>query len=142
MIRFGFTLIGFFLASSSLVFHSSAHLNAAPAPGQGNASPNSRLVALRVVGSSVKNAQGEFLGRIEEAAVNPNSGQIVFAMLQLYYPTNHNRITPVPWKVLSYTWDQSKAGGLPGAVQVFNLNMSRAQLERAPTLDRNQWPDL
>jgi len=102
----------------------------------------SRLVALRVVGSTVKNPQGEYLGRIEETAVNPNTGQIEFAMLQIYYPTNTTRITPVPWKVLSYVWDQSQSGGLPGAMQTFNLNMSRAQLERAPTLDQSRWPNL
>ncbi len=89
-----------------------------------------RLVALRVVGSNVKNAQGEYLGRIEEAAVNPASGQIGFAILQIYYPTNTSRVTPIRWKVLSYVWDQSQAGGVPGANQTFHLNMSRAQTHR------------
>jgi hypothetical protein len=101
-----------------------------------------RLVPLRIVGSNVKNAQGQYLGRIEEAAVNPATGQIEFAILQIYYPTNTTRVTPIPWKVLSYVWDQSQAGGAPGANQTFHLNMTRAQLERAPTLGRNAWPDL
>jgi hypothetical protein len=101
-----------------------------------------RLVALRIVGSAVKSPQGEYLGRIEEAAINPKTGRMEFAMLQIYYPTNTSRITPVPWKVLNYFSDQSQTGGMPGAVQTFILNMTRAQLERAPTLDRMRWPDL
>src|SRR5438874_12701629 len=97
-------------------------------PNQGYGAPSPphgpRLVARRIVGSTVKNPQGENLGRVEEAAVNPVTGQIEFAMLQIHYPVSTTRVTPVPWKVLTYVWDQSQNGGLPGAVQTFNLNMS------------------
>jgi hypothetical protein len=116
-------------------------ISRAPAPNLAQAQ-SSRLIALRIVGSNVRNPQGEYLGRIEQAAVNPATGQIEFAMLQTRYPTLSSRVTPVPWKVLGYVSDQSQTGGPPGAVQTFNLNMSRAQIERAPTIDKLQWPNL
>src|SRR5207247_1454673 len=57
-----------------------------PRAAKGPPAQKSRLVALRIVGSNVKNPQGQYLGWIEEAAVNPNTGQIEFAMVQIYYP--------------------------------------------------------
>src|ERR1043165_926378 len=138
-------IIGLFLTAIGLWASACAEPSYV-APNRVSAAPGaqqkSKLVALRVVGSTVKNPQGEYLGRIEEAAINPNTGQLEFAMLQIYYPTNTSRITPVPWKVLNYVSDQSQNGGLPGAVQTFSLSMSRSQLERAPTLDRSRWPSL
>ena len=35
--------------------------------------PNNRPIALKIVGSNVKNLKGEYLGLIEEAALNPES---------------------------------------------------------------------
>ncbi len=105
-----------------------------------NSPSGPRLIALRIVGSNVKNPAGEYLGRIEEAAVNADTGQIEFALLHVGYPADTARLTPVPWNALVHVWDQGQAGGIPGAIQTFNLNMSRNQLDKAPTLARNAWP--
>lgn len=135
--------VGFLIfASLGLCPWSSSELGANPAPGGNSELAAAKLIALRVVGSNVRNPQGEYLGRIEEAAINPQTGRIEFAMLQIHYPAVGTRVTPIPWKVLNYAWDQSQAGGVPGAMQTFILNMSRAQLERAPTLDKLSWPSL
>lgn len=101
-----------------------------------------RPIALRIVGSNVKNLKGEYLGRIEEAALNPESKQIEFAILNVSYPTNTSRVTPVPWHLLNYVWDQGQVGGTPGAVQIFRLDIDKARLMQAPTIDRTQTAEL
>src|SRR3954465_10032331 len=80
--------------------------------------PNRPPVSLRIVGSNLMNPQGQYLGRIEEAMLN-SSNQLEFALIATAYPTNDAVLTPVPWTMLSHVWDQSKAGGTPGAVQTF-----------------------
>lgn len=104
--------------------------------------PLRQPIAMRVVGSNVKNLIGEYLGRIENVVVNGENGMTEFAMLLVNYPTNTTRYTPVPWGSLSYVWDHSQVGGIPGALQVFLLNVDKATLERAPALDRSQWAAL
>src|SRR5258707_1148204 len=47
-----------------------------------------RPIALRTVGSNVKNLKGEYLGLMEEVILNPESRQIEYALLNMDYPTN------------------------------------------------------
>ncbi len=123
-----------------LVGSASNFLRAGAETALESAPQEARLIPLRIVGSNVRNSQGEYLGRVEEIGVNPHTGQIDFALLDVGYPANAPRLTPIPWNVLAHVWDQSQAGGLPGAVQTFNLNMSRAKIEQAPWVGRNAWP--
>jgi hypothetical protein len=99
-------------------------------------------IALRVVGSNVKNLGGEYLGRIENIVIDGESARTEYAMLLVDWPTNTTRYTPVPWGALSYVWDQAQVGGAPGALQVFLLNVDKATLDRAPALDRAQWATI
>jgi hypothetical protein len=100
--------------------------------------PPPQHVALRIVGSHVRNATGEKLGRIEEVLVNRTSGVIDYAVLAPNFPTNEARLVPVPWSILTYAWDQSRAGGPAGANQIFIANVDSARLARAPVLDRTR----
>src|SRR5688572_18765101 len=93
-------------------------------------------VALRIVGSHVRNPTGDKLGRIEEVLVNRTSGAIDYAVLAPNFPTNDSRLVPVPWSILTYAWDQSRAGGPAGANQVFIANLEPSYLAKATTLDR------
>jgi hypothetical protein len=96
-------------------------------------------IALRIVGSNVKNPGGEYLGRIDNVVIDGESARAEYAMLVVNYPTNTSLYTPVPWGALNYVWDQAQSGGVPGALQVFLLNIDKAALERAPTVDQTQW---
>ena len=91
-------------------------------------------VSLRVVGSNLMNPQGQYLGRIEEVLLHPVSNQIEFGLVAT---TNSPLLTPVPWQMFNYVWDQSKAGGIPGAVQTFSVSIDRLKLEQAPKIARN-----
>src|SRR3954471_6380751 len=99
-------------------------------------------IALKIVGSNVKNLKGEYLGLIEGVALNPESKQIEYALLNTEYPTNSGRVTPVPWQNLSYVWDQGQVGGLPGAVQLFRLDVDKGRLAQAPKIPKNQIAEL
>jgi hypothetical protein len=96
-------------------------------------------IALRVVGSNVKNLIGDYLGRVENVVIDGEGGRAEYAVLLVNYPTNSTQYTPVPWGKLSYVWDQSQISGAPGALQVFLLNMDKATLQRAPSMDRAQF---
>src|SRR5437868_6844231 len=98
-------------------------------------------VSLRIVGSNLMNPQGQYLGRIEEGTLN-SSNQLEFALIATAYPTNDLVLTPVPWSMLSYVWDQSKAGGTPGAVQTFLAPLDKFKLEQDPKISRTHRTDL
>jgi len=100
--------------------------------------PQPAHIVLRVVGSQVRNSIGERLGLIEEVFVNRASGAVEYAIVSPSYPTNSSRQVPVPWGALTYVWDQSRAGGPPGANQLFILNMDPQLLAQAPTIDRSR----
>ena len=120
-----------------------------PVPEQAMPSPESvtprmptpvmQPIALRVVGSNVKSPAGEYLGRIATVVISGESGQAQYAMLLVDYPANETVYTPIPWGALTYVWDQSQAGGLPGALQVFMLNVDKATLAHAPKVDLANW---
>jgi hypothetical protein len=103
--------------------------------------PSKPPVSLRIVGSNLMNPQGQYLGRIEEAMLN-SSNQLEFALIATAYPTNDAVLTPVPWTMLSHVWDQSKAGGTPGAVQTFIAPVDKTKLDMAPKISRNHRTDL
>jgi hypothetical protein len=98
-------------------------------------------VSLRVVGSNLMNPQGQYLGRIEEVMLN-SANQIEFALVETSYPNVDMTVTPVPWSLLSYAWDQSKAGGTPGAVQTFLTSVDKAKLDQAPKINRKNRSNL
>lgn len=97
--------------------------------------PEPPYVALRVVGSQVRNPGGERLGRIEEVLVNRSTRAVDYAILAPQFPTNESRLVPVPWTMLTYAWDQSRAGGPAGANQVFIANLNPSTLAKAPSID-------
>src|SRR4051812_3104907 len=110
-----------------------------------NAEPKqlpAKPIALRIVGSNVKNLKGEYLGLIDDVVLNPESKQIEFALLNTEYPTNSPTVTPVPWQLLNYVWDQGQVGGLPGAVQLFRLDVDKGRLAQAPKIPKNQIAEL
>ena len=108
----------------------------------GAAQSGNKPIALRIVGSNVKNLKGEYLGRIDDVALNPESKQIEFALVDMAYPTNTGTVTPVPWQLLNYVWDQGQVGGTPGAVQLFRLDLDKGRLGQAPKIDRKQIAEL
>ncbi len=106
---------------------------------QTQAQQQGNFIALRVVGSWVRDPRGLSLGRIEEVLLNRNNGAIEFAIVAPNSPTAANtRLVPMPWSMLNYAWDQAQAGGPAGANQVFVANVGAERLAQAPSLDRSR----
>jgi sporulation protein YlmC with PRC-barrel domain len=80
----------------------------------------------------VRNRAGEIIGTIEDIVVNPVSGAIEYAIVSLDDLGGRNRLFTIPWSSMSLS---------PSRDYVL-LDMDRDRLARAPSFDRDRWPDL
>lgn len=88
--------------------------------------PFSVIAADKVQGTSVYDADGNSLGSIEYVMLDKVGGRVAYAVLSFGgFLGIGEKYHPLPWDVLRY--DSSKGG--------YVINMTRAQLERAPTID-------
>lgn len=83
------------------------------------------------LGSSVMNAQGERLGRIEDLVINPATGRITYAAL------SHGSILGLGGKLFAVSWETLK---MQPDGKTFVLNVSKETLESAPGFDKSNWP--
>jgi sporulation protein YlmC with PRC-barrel domain len=60
------------------------------------------LSASAVLGNKVKNSKGEYLGKVEELIIDPETGQIVGALLSRedLLPSEHH-LAAIPWDALT-----------------------------------------
>ena len=104
-------------------------LTVQPTPG-GKAS---LFRASELIGYSVKNAQGEELGAIEELVINPQDGRITYAVLSVGgFLGMGDKLFAIPWEALT---------PMPEG-QTFNLDVNKKKLAEAPGFDKNNWPDM
>jgi sporulation protein YlmC with PRC-barrel domain len=81
----------------------------------------------------VRNAAGEDLGKIEELAVDVNTGRIVYAVLSFGGILKMgNKLFAIPWEALQL--DQQN--------KQFILNVDKTVLENALGFDKEHWPDM
>jgi hypothetical protein len=91
----------------------------------GHLKENTSLIATsKVKGAAVYNASGDSLGSIDDIILDKRSGHVAYAIMSfggfLGVGSNYH---PLPWSVLNY--DTAKGG--------YVVNLSRSQLEKAPT---------
>jgi len=87
--------------------------------------------ATALLNRPVRNSAGETLGRIEDIVIDP-SGNIQYAVVSLNDGFGApGRLFAVPWPLF---------GASPSRDWIL-LNMDRERLLRAPSFDRNNWPD-
>lgn len=85
-----------------------------------------------LVGSEVRNHQGEDLGRIKSIMLDIRSGQIAYAVLSFCgSPGLSEKLFAIPWNVL-----MPDAGN-----RQFVLNVARERFHNAPGFDKDDWPD-
>ena len=101
--------------------------------------------ASKINGAQVKTATGDTLGTIEDFLINPQTGQIEFAVLSVTGATGTTptgvgeKLTPIPWKLLSAS---TAPGRLGTEMPSFTANVDKEKLTAAPNFDKNQWPDF
>jgi sporulation protein YlmC with PRC-barrel domain len=64
-----------------------------------------QVLTFRVAGSSVVDANGAGVGNIEALSIDPQSGQVTFAMVSLGFPNERTRVTPIPWQLIQHRSD-------------------------------------
>jgi hypothetical protein len=91
-----------------------------------------RLIASdKVEGTSVYNRQDESLGSIYTVMIDKFTGQVAYAVMSFGgFLGIGERYHPLPWKALTY---DTRLGG-------YVVDVSREQLERAPSYPRGETP--
>ena len=91
------------------------------------------LSASTMIGSEVKNAAGERLGKIEDFVLDLESGRIAYAVLSFGgFLHIGNKLFALPPKALKF----SAEGG------EFIVNIDKSILKNAPGFDKDNWPDV
>jgi sporulation protein YlmC with PRC-barrel domain len=86
------------------------------------------ILASRVKGTSVFNAQGEKIGHVEDIMLDKTSDEIMYAVLGFGgFLGIGEKYHPMPWSNLDY---DTRIGG-------YVVSMSKEALERAPVYDLN-----
>jgi sporulation protein YlmC with PRC-barrel domain len=89
--------------------------------------------AKTLIGYKVKNRQGEDLGKIEELAIDPETGQIAYAVLSFGgFLGLGDKLFAIPWSALQPRHSE----------EVFMLDVDKEQLKNAPGFDKDKWPDM
>lgn len=88
--------------------------------------------ASKIMGTAVKNPNGDTLGDIKELVLNPDNGQVVYAVVSFGGVMGlGNKLFAIPWQALHW---------IPGEDH-YDLNMDKATLMTAPGFDESHWPD-
>jgi len=91
------------------------------------------LAASTLAGDSVRNRNGEDLGKIDELMIDIPSGRVAYAVLSFGgFLRMGNRLFAVPWSALTVDEDR----------KCFILDVDKTTLENAPGFDKDNWPDM
>jgi sporulation protein YlmC with PRC-barrel domain len=91
-----------------------------------------QIRATTVKGTDVYNAEGEHLGHIDDIVLNKVDGRATYAIMSFGgFLGLGEQYHPLPWQGLTY--DPSRRG--------YVVNVSRSQLEGAPTYQAGDEPD-
>lgn len=89
--------------------------------------------ASKILGSDVKNSQGDKLGDIKELVVDPDQGRIVYAVLSVGgFLGIKDKLFAVPWRALHLSRDKEH----------YTLDIDKEKLKSAPGFDQKAWPDM
>ncbi|UZR29804.1 PRC-barrel domain-containing protein [Methylococcus mesophilus] len=88
--------------------------------------------ASKIIGTQVKNPNGENLGDIKELVLDPESGQVVYAVVSFGGVFGMgNKLFAIPWNALNWTRDK----------KYYVLDLDKETLKKAPGFDKKHWPD-
>ncbi len=94
-----------------------------------------------LLGSQVKNPQGESLGKIEDIVIDTDIGQVAYAVLSFGgFLGLGDKLFAVPWAALSL--EPAKGLLTSSQAQVFILNVDKEQLRNAPSFERDNYIEM
>ncbi len=90
-----------------------------------------------LIGAHIVDRYGEYLGKVEELAIQPQDGRIIFVILSRGgFLGMGEKFTPIPFSALSMKTDRS------GSEIAFVLDMEKNQLDSAPSVEGHSWGNL
>jgi len=90
-----------------------------------------------VIGMQVHNSQGENVGKIDELVVDLEGGMVRYAALSFGgFLGIGDKLFAVPWRQIQFRNDP-KARDFVAVV-----NVDKKAMEKAPSFDKNHWPDF
>ena len=91
----------------------------------------SHLRLSKFIGTNAKSNDGQNLGEIKDILVNPQTGQITFALLGKSGAMGAGQNIPVPWQAINVRSERD-----------FVVNVDQQKLQTAPTVDEQRTADL
>jgi sporulation protein YlmC with PRC-barrel domain len=96
-----------------------------PSPGVTEPSKMNEMYASKVIGASVKNPQGESLGKIDELVIDPHDARIKAAVISV------GGVLGIGAKSVAIPWDKLTLGSGADRDTII-VAMARDELEKAP----------
>jgi len=93
------------------------------------------LRAAAVVGADVRNMKNEDLGEVQDVVMDPQSGNIAYAILA------HGGFLGIAEKQIAVPWKQLKVTD-SGETPVFVLDVSEEVLDEAPSFEPDSWSEV
>jgi len=86
----------------------------------------------KILSTVVKNVTGDNLGEIEDLVLDPESGQVAYAVVTFGGVFGiGNKLFAVPFQALRWVRDE----------EYYVLNLAKSVLENAPGFDEDHWPN-
>jgi len=95
--------------------------------------------ASKLIGTDVENSQGETLGDIKDVVMDPQTGQIAYAVLSFGgFLGMGEKYFAIPWGALAPKTPTTKGA----QYDRFVLNVDKERLKNAPSFNKENWPDM
>lgn len=102
-----------------------------PAPAPGTPGAMNEVYASRLIGASVKNAQGESLGKIDELVIDPKDAKIKAAVVAV------GGVLGIGAKSVAIPWDKVEMGSGTDRDTVV-VAMGKEEIEQAPGWQKSE----
>jgi len=87
-----------------------------------------------ILGKEVRNPQNENLGEIQDLAIDPDTGRVVYGVLSFGgFLGMGDKLFAIPWSSLNT---------MTGDHKQFVLNIDKAKLKNASGFDKKNWPNM
>lgn len=91
------------------------------------------MAASTLDGDSVKNRQGEDLGKVEDIMIDVPTGRVAYAVLSFGgFLGMGSKLFAIPWTTMTLDEDE----------KCFVLDVDKEVLKSAPGFDKDNWPDM
>ena len=88
--------------------------------------------ASKIIGTPVKNSNGDNLGDIKELVLDPRSGKVVYAVVSFGGVLGMGyKLFIIPWKALNWSLDKEH----------YLLELDKTTFTSALGFDKKHWPD-